>query len=66
MCALGRQNFPGNNKALVEVYKGATSCKYGYLVINSTANGNDAYKLKTRIFLGEDPLVYILINYKKD
>ena len=64
--ALGKQMFPGNNKALVEAYEDATSRKYGYLVIDSTANGDDAYRLRTNIFPGEDPLVYIPINYKRD
>ena len=38
---LGKQMFPGNNKALVDAYEDATLCKYGYLVISSTANGDD-------------------------
>ena len=58
--------FSDNNKALVEAYEDATSCKYGYLVIDSTANGDDAYRLRNNIFPGEDPLVYVPINYKMD
>ena len=57
--SLGKQMFPGNNKVLVEAYEDATSTKYGYLVIDSTANGEDAYRLRTKIFPGEDPIVYV-------
>ena len=38
--ALGKQMFQGNNKALVEAYENTTSCKYGYLVTDSTAKGD--------------------------
>ena len=63
---LGKQMYPGNNKALVEAYEDATSSKYGYLVIDSTANGEDVYRLRTKIFPAEDPWVYVPINYKSD
>ena len=59
---LGKQMFPGNGKALVEAYQDATSQKYGYLVIDSTANGEDIYRMRTKIFPGEDPWVYVPIK----
>ena len=62
IACLGKQMFPGNNKALVEAYEDATSEKYGYLVIDSTANGENIYRLRTKIFPGEDPWVYVPIK----
>ena len=59
IACLGKQMFPGNKDALVEAYKDATSEKYGYLVIDCTANGKDTFRLRTKIFPGEDPWVYI-------
>ena len=60
--ALGKQMFPGNGKALVEAYEDATSKKYGYLVIDCTANGDEAYRLRTDIFPGQDPVVYVPVK----
>ena len=64
--ALGKQMYPGNGNVLVEAYQDATSPKYGYLVIDCTANGEDLYRLRTRIFPGEDPWVYVPIDYKRE
>ena len=54
---LEKQMYPGNNKALVEAYEDPTLSKYEYLVINSTANGEDVYRLRTKIFQAENPWV---------
>ena len=60
--SLGKQMFPGNSNALVEAYEDATSRKYGYLVIDCTANGEDKYRLRTNIFPGEDPWIYLPVK----
>ena len=59
---LGKQMFPGNAKALVEAYEDATKIKYGYLVIDLTANGEDTYRLRSKVFPGEEPWVYLPVK----
>ena len=60
--SLGKQLFPGNGMALVESYKDATKQAYGYLVLDLTAHGDNTYRMRSRIFPGEDPWVYIPKN----
>ena len=48
--------------ALVESYKDATKQAYGYLVLDLTAHGDNTYRMRSRIFPGEDPWVYIPKN----
>ena len=56
---LGKQLFPGNAQVLKEAYEDATKKPYGYLVIDSSPHVNVKYRLRTRIFPGEDPIVYV-------
>lgn len=54
----GRQMFPGNPGVLQESYNHATSVSHGYLVIDNSPNSDPKYRLRTRIFPNEDPIVY--------
>ena len=60
--SLGKQLYPGKGMVLIEAYKDATKQKYGYLIIDMTANGDDTYRMRSKIFPGEDPWVYIPQN----
>ncbi len=59
---LGRQMFPGKSRILVEAYQDATKKSFGYLVVDMSPYGEDKYRLRTRIFRGEDPVVYVPIS----
>ena len=48
--------------ALVEAYKDATKQQYRYLIIDLTTNGDNTYRMRSKIFPGEDPWVYIPLN----
>ena len=56
---LGRQLYPSKAGVLVQAYNDSTKSDYGYLVVDSTPKGDDKYRLRTHIFPGEDPIVYI-------
>ena len=60
--SLGKPLFPGNGMALDESYKNATKQEYGYLVLDLTAHEVNMYRMRCRIFPGEDPWVYIPKN----
>ena len=60
--SLGKQLFPGNGMALVQSYKDATKQVYGYLVLDLMAHRDNTYRMRSRIFTGEDPWVYIPKN----
>lgn len=59
--ALGKQIFPGKTDFFMDVYKDATFRPYGYLIIDVTSTCNELFRLRTNIFLDENPrfLVYI-------
>ena len=57
--ALGRQLYPGNAGMLEEIYKDATSEAYGYLVIDTSPHSDDRHRLRTKIFPGETPIIYV-------
>ena len=59
---LGRQLFPGKGQILVHAYQDATKIPYGYLIIDMSPHSEDKYRLRTRIFPGEDPIVYMPRN----
>ena len=56
---LGKQLYPGKTGILKEAYDDATKEPYGYLVIDSSPHTNPKYRLRTRIFPNEDPIVYV-------
>jgi hypothetical protein len=55
---LARQAFLGKSAFLMEAYKDATSKPYGYLVLDFSPGAEDAYRVRTRVFDGEDTIVY--------
>ena len=57
---LAKQLFPGKSEILKEAYDDATKHHYGYLVIDSSPHAISKYRLRTKIFPNEDPLVYVL------
>ena len=57
---LGRQLFPGNTRGFMQAYQDALEGDYGYLVVDTSPRGNDQYRLHTRIFAGENPIVHLL------
>ena len=56
---LGRQLFPGRGGLLVDAYRDVMKTPYGYLVVDMTPQGRDDLRLRTHIFPGEEPLVYV-------
>ena len=57
---LGRQIFPGKPKYLLEAYN--DSClkvRYGYLMVDLLPKGDDRYRVRTRVFPGEFPIIYL-------
>ena len=59
---LARQLFPGRTGVLREAYQHATGEPYGYLVIDSSPNADPKYRLRTKVFPNEDPIVYVPQN----
>lgn len=55
---LGRQLYPGRSKLLIDAYTDATKQAFGYLVVDTSPQGNDKYRLRTNIFPEEEPTVY--------
>ena len=53
-----RQAFMGKSKFLLEAFKDATSQPYGYLILDFSPTGPDAYRVRTRVFPGEDTIIY--------
>lgn len=56
---LARQMYPGQGSILKKAYEDATSGDYGYLVIDSSPNARQEYRLRTNIFPNQDCQVYI-------
>jgi hypothetical protein len=56
---LGRQLFPGKSKLLTQVYEDIMKKSYAYLVIDNSPHGHLDYRLRTNVFPGEYPLIYI-------
>lgn len=57
---LGRQLFPGKVQGFVKAYEDALSARGGYMIIDMSPFGDDRYRLRTRVFPGEEPIVYRL------
>ena len=58
---LGRQLYPGRGKAFMKAYEDAVGSKEGYLIVDTSPHGDDRCRLKSRVFPGQDPLVYRLL-----
>ena len=57
---LGRQMYPGKNKHMREAYVNAIENPYGYLFVDLRQTIDKRFRLRTRIFPGEEQLVYFL------
>ena len=55
---LGRELFPKNPKILLESYEDCMKEPYGYLVVDISPHSDDAYRLRSHVFPGEDPVIY--------
>lgn len=55
---LARQAFMGKSKFLLEAFKDATCQPYGYLVLDFSPSGEEAHRVRTRIFPEEDTIIY--------
>lgn len=55
IATLSRQLYPGKSKILTD----ATGMTYGYLVVDLSPHSDDTYRLRTNVFPGEDPIVYV-------
>ena len=55
---LARQAFLGKSGFLMESYKDAISQPYGYLVLDFSPGAEEGYRVRTKVFSGEDTIVY--------
>ena len=55
----GETAYPGQAGMLEEIYQDAMREPYGYLVIDMSPHAQDEYRLRSKIFPGEDPIIYI-------
>ena len=58
LLCLGRQAFLGKSSFLMETYKDATSQHYGYLVLDFSPGAEEDYRVRTKVFPGEDTIIY--------
>lgn len=56
---LARQLYPGAPRVFREAYADATSLPYGYLLVDCSPNTPVEFKLRSKIFPGEDTVCYI-------
>ena len=56
---LARQMYPGESRMFMEAYQDCTSKMYGYLFIDLSPHSDPQFRLRTNIFVGEDPFVYM-------
>ncbi len=60
IATLSRQVFPHKSKAIVEAFEDITThTKFGYLVVDTSPYAKPEYKLRTNIFPGETPTLYL-------
>ena len=55
---LAWQTFMGKSKFLLEAFRDTTSEPYGYLILDSSPTGNEAYRVRTRVFTEEDIIIH--------
>ena len=56
---LARQMYPGKSAFMFEAFKNATSCPYGYLLIDLKQETDDQLRLRTGFFPGYEFFVYV-------
>ena len=57
---LGRQLYPGRIKEFIKAYEDDLGSKQSYLIVDTSPHEDDQYRLRRRVFHGQDPLVYRL------
>ena len=57
---LARQLYPHKWRKFVGAYADCTEKPYGYLVVDLSPQANSQLRLRTNIFCGEDPIIYML------
>ena len=62
MAHLGRQLFCKKGNPLLEAYQDSTKEPFGYIVVDLSPNAKDEERLRTKIFPGDDTVVYIPKN----
>ena len=56
---LARQMFPKNSEAMMQGYRDATGKPYGYLLVDLTQSMDDRYRLRTKIFPGDQGEAFV-------
>jgi len=56
---LGVQLFPKHLAYFLDAYNKATKEQYGYLLIDLHPSGNSELRLRSNIFPGENPVVFL-------
>ena len=56
---IGRQIFPGKPKYIQEAYEKSMKEKHGYLMLDLSPHGDEKYRVRTNIFPGEFPTIYL-------
>ncbi len=61
---LSYQMFPGQKNFLVDAYSDATKTPHSYLLVDLHPETPDEYRVRTKIFPGDDFTVYVAHDYK--
>ena len=56
---LAGQMYPGKSKFMIEAYRDATSQPFSYLLVDLKPDTEDRFRLRSNIFPGETPYVYL-------
>lgn len=59
LSVLGRQILPGQLDYFMSAYEKAVSLIYGYIIIDLSTQTDKKYLLRTKIFKGEDPVIFV-------
>ena len=57
---LGSHLYPGNQHAFIHAHTNIMKTSYGYMVIDLNPQSNTKHRIRTRIFPGEYPIIYLL------
>lgn len=56
---MGKQLYPGRSRMFVKIYEDAVKEPHSYLVLNLLPNTDNKYRMVSKIFPGEFPIVYV-------
>ena len=62
---LARQMFPNNTKFLVDAFEDATLDPYGYILLDLHQQTPEEFRVRSKIFNGEDAVAYEPVGYKR-